>query len=64
MKNSFKHFIKHLEFKLYINSKTDNCNINMQTSKQLSNISHLHVTLYYFLPKKSKLKLNPKTKKI
>ena len=64
MKNSFKHFIKHLECKLYINPKTDNYNINMQTSKQLSNISHSHVTLYYFLLRKSKFKLNPKTKKI
>jgi len=35
----------------------------MQTSKQLSNISHLHVTLYHFLPKNSKFKQNPKTKK-
>jgi len=64
MKNSFKHFIKHLEWKLYINPKNDNYNTNMQTSKQLSNISHLHVTLYDFLAKKSKFKLNPKTKKI
>jgi len=64
MKNSFKHFIKHLECKLYINSKTQNYNINMQTSKQLSNISHLHVTLHHFLPKKLKFKQNPKTKKI
>jgi len=36
----------------------------MQTSKQLNNISDLHVTLYDFLPKKSKFKLNRKTKKI
>jgi len=36
----------------------------MQTSKQLSNISRLHVTLYHFLPKKSKFKQNSKTKKI
>ena len=68
MKNSFKHFIKHLECKLFINHKNDNYNINMQTSKQLSNISDLHVTLYDFLydflEKKSKFKLNPKTKKI
>jgi len=64
MKNSFKHFIKHLECNLYINPKNDNYNINMQTSKQLSNISDLHVTLYDFLEKKSKFKLNPKTKKI
>jgi len=64
MKNSFKHFIKHLECKLYINPKNENYNINMQTSKQLSNISDLHVTLNDFLPKKSKFKLNPKTKKI
>ena len=35
----------------------------MQTSKQLSNISHLHVTLYHFLQKKSKFKQNPKNKK-
>jgi len=64
MKNSFKHFIKHFEWKLYINPKNGNYNINMQTSKQLSNISDLHVTLYDFLAKKSKFKLNPKTKKI
>ena len=64
MKNSFKHFIKHLECKLYINPKNDDYNINMQTSKQLSNISDLHVTLYDFLAKKSKFKLTPKTKKI
>jgi len=64
MKNPFKHFIKHLDYKLYINSKTHNYNINMQKSKQLSNISHLHVTLYHFLRKKSKFKQNPKTKKI
>jgi len=51
MKNSFKHFIKHLECNLYINPKNDNYNINMQTSKQLSNISDLHVTLYFFLAK-------------
>ena len=56
MKNSFKHFIKHLECKLYINPKTHNYNINMHTSKQLSNISHLHVTLYHFLQAKSKFK--------
>jgi len=37
--------------------------MNMQTSKQLSNISDLHVTLYDFLAKKSKFKLNPRTKK-
>jgi len=53
MKNSFKHFIQHLECKLYINPKNDNYNINMQTSKQLSNISHLHVTLYHILQKKN-----------
>jgi len=64
MKNSFKHFIKNLECKLYINPKNDNYNINMQTFKQLINISDLHVTLYDFLAKKSKFKLNPKTKKI
>ena len=52
MKNLFKHFIKHLECKLYINPKNDNYNINMQASKQLSNISDLHVTLYHFLSKK------------
>jgi len=55
MKNSFKHFIKHLECKLYINPKNDNYNINMQTSKQLSNISDLHVTLYDFLEKNQNL---------
>ena len=64
MKNPFKHFIKHMECKLYINPKNNNYNINMQTSKQLNNISDLHVTLYDFLPKKSKFKLNRKTKKI
>ena len=64
MKNSFKHFIKHFECKLYINLKNDNYNINMQTSKQLSNISDLHATLYDLLTKKSKFKLNTKTKKI
>jgi len=53
MKNSFKHFIMHLECKLYINPKTHNYNMNMQTSKQLSNISDLHVTLYDFLAKKN-----------
>jgi len=63
MKNSFKHFIKHLECKLYINPKNDNYNIHMQKSKQLSNISDLYITLYDFLAKKSKFKLNPKTKK-
>jgi len=36
----------------------------MQTSKQLSNISDLHATLYDLLTKKSKFKLNTKTKKI
>jgi len=45
MKNSFKHSIKHLECKLYINPKTHNYNINMQTSKHLSSISHLHVNI-------------------
>jgi len=35
----------------------------MQTSKKLNNISHLHLTLYHFLPTKSKFKQNPKTKK-
>jgi len=50
MKNSFKLFIK----LIYI----------MQTSKQLSNITHLHATLYHFLSKKSKFKQNPKTKNI
>ena len=54
MKNSFKHFFKHLECKLYVNPKNDNYNINMQTSKQLSNISLLHVTLYHFLQKNLK----------
>jgi len=34
-------------------------------SEQLSNIIHLHVTLYHFLQKKkSKFKQNTKTKKI
>jgi len=36
----------------------------MQTSKQLSNISHLHVTLYHFLQKKSKFKHTINLKKI
>jgi len=62
MKKSFKHFIKHLENKLYINPKTHNYNINMQTSKQLSNISHLHVTLYHFLPKNQNLNKTLKLK--
>ena len=31
----------------------------MQICKQLSNIRHLHVTLYHFLQKKSKFKQNP-----
>jgi len=53
MRNSFKHFIKHFECKLYTNPKNDNYNINMKTSKQLSNISDLHVTLYDFLAKKN-----------
>jgi len=35
----------------------------MQTSKQLSKIRYLHVTLYHFLPKKSKFKQNLKLKK-
>jgi len=35
----------------------------MQTSKQLSNISHLHVTLYHFLQKKSKFKQTVNLKK-
>jgi len=56
MKNSFKHFIKHLGCELYINPKTHNNNINMHTSKQLSNISHLHVNIISFLAKKSKFK--------
>jgi len=43
---------KHLECKLYINFKTHNYNINMQTSKQLSNINHVRVTLYHLLQKK------------
>jgi len=64
MKNPFKHFIKHLKCKLYINPKTHNYNINMQTSKQLNNISHLHVTLYHFLQKKkSKFKRTLNLKK-
>jgi len=53
MKNSFKHFIKHLKCKLYINPKTQNYNINMQTYKQLSNISHLHVNIVSFLSRKN-----------
>ena len=63
MKNSFKHFIKHLECKLYINLKSHYNNINMQTSKQLSNISHLHVTLYHFLQKNQNLNKILKLKK-
>jgi len=37
----------------------------MQTSKYLSNISHLHVNIVSFLAKKKKIKIqtNPKTKK-
>ena len=53
MKNSFNHVIKHMQCKLYLNPKNNNYNINMQTSKQLSNISDLHVTLYDFLAKKN-----------
>ena len=52
MKNSFKYFIKHLECKLYVNPKTKNYNINMQISKHLSKISHLHVNIVSFLVKK------------
>jgi len=55
MKNSFKYFIKHLKWKLYINPKTQNYNINMHTSKQLSNISRLHVNIVSFLAKKIKI---------
>jgi len=62
MKNSFKHFIKHLEWKLYINPKTKNYNINMQTSKHLIDISHLHENIVSFLTKKIKILINPKTK--
>ena len=49
-----------------LGSKNDNYNINMQTSKQLSNISHLHVTLYHILQKKGKFKqtLNLKKSKL
>jgi len=53
MKNSFKHFIKHLECILYINPKTQNYDINMQTSKQLSNINNLHVNIVSFFAKKN-----------
>jgi len=62
MKISFKHFIKHLECKLYINPKTQNFNINKQTFKLVSNISHLYVNIVSFLAKIIKiiqtLKLN------
>jgi len=34
MKNSFKHFIKHLKCKLYKNSKNHNYNKNMQKIQQ------------------------------
>ena len=47
----------------FINPKTHNYNINMQTSKQLNNISHLHVTLYHFLQKKSNFKQTLNVKK-
>jgi len=60
MKNPFKHSIKHLECKLYINPKT---NINMQTSKHLSNISHLHVNIVISCKKNSKFKQTPNLKK-
>ena len=62
MKISFKHFIKHLECKLYINPKTQNFNINKQKFKIVSNISHLYVNIVSFLAKIIKiiqtLKLN------
>jgi len=63
MKNSFKHFIKHLDCKLYINPKTHNYNINMQTSKHLSNTSHLHVNIVISCKKKSKFKQTLNLKK-
>jgi len=63
MKNLFKHFIKHVECKLYINPKNDNYNINMQISKQLSNISDLHATLYNFLQKNQNFNKTLKLKK-
>jgi len=68
MKNSFKHFIKHLECKLYINPKTQNYNLNMQTFKQHNNIiTSIHNTLdviidSFFTKKKSKFKLPLKLK--
>jgi len=63
MKNSFKHFIKHLECKLYINPETHNYNINMQTFKHLSNISHFHVNIVWFLAKKNQNLNKSKSKK-
>ena len=59
MKNSFKHFIKHLKCKIYINPKTYNYNINIKKSKQLSNISHLHVNIVSFLAKRKQILNKP-----
>jgi len=60
MKNSFKQFIKHLECKLYINPKTHNYNINMQTSKHPNTIkqdkSFSCNIVSYLAKKKSKFK--------
>ena len=64
MKNSSKHSIKHFECKLYIKPKTDNYNINMQTSKRLSNISHLHVNIDISCKKNSKFKQTLNLKKL
>ena len=64
MKNSFEHSIKHLECKLYINTKTHNYNIIMQTSKHLSNISYLRVNIVISCKKNSKFKQTLNLKKI
>jgi len=41
MKNSFKHFIKYLECKLYINPKNHNYNINiMQNFNKINQLTY------------------------
>ena len=53
MKNSFKHFIKHFECKLYINPKNDNYNINMQTSKTIKQYKSFACNIVSYLAKKN-----------
>jgi len=55
MKNSFKHFIKHFECKLYINPKNDNYNINMQTSKTIKQYKSFARNIVSYLEKKIKI---------